>query len=118
MGKFPVVAQRDLVLLPFPFSDQSGKKVRPVLIISNSKYNNASHDVIVLAVSSKIEGKFKVILTEDDFEKGNVKVKSCIRVDSILKISKSFVIKRIGRLNEAPFMEAIRILNFLIDVDH
>ena len=31
-----MIEQRDLLLMPFPFSDQSGRKVRPVIVISNN----------------------------------------------------------------------------------
>ena len=32
------IEQRDIVLLPFPFSDQSGFKVRPALVASNNTF--------------------------------------------------------------------------------
>ena len=33
------VKQRDIILIKFPFSDLSGAKVRPALVISNNQYN-------------------------------------------------------------------------------
>ena len=47
-----MMEQRDLLLVPFPFSDQKGKKVRPVIVISNDEFNNNSEDVLVVGVTS------------------------------------------------------------------
>jgi PemK-like, MazF-like toxin of type II toxin-antitoxin system len=44
------VNQRDIVLIKFPFSDLSGAKVRPALVISNQGYNIKSLDTVVLAL--------------------------------------------------------------------
>ena len=49
-----MIEQRDLILVPFPFSNQSGKKVRSVVVMSNNEFNNRSEDVIVIGVSSNI----------------------------------------------------------------
>jgi 16S rRNA A1518/A1519 N6-dimethyltransferase RsmA/KsgA/DIM1 with predicted DNA glycosylase/AP lyase activity len=46
------VNQRDIILIKFPFSDLSGAKVRPALVISNQGYNTKSLDI-----SSFIEQK-------------------------------------------------------------
>ena len=37
-----MMEQQDLLLVPFPFSDQSGRKVRPVIVISNNEFNDYS----------------------------------------------------------------------------
>jgi len=34
--------QGDIVLLPFPYSDLTGSKQRPALIISNEKFNKTN----------------------------------------------------------------------------
>ena len=34
--------QRDIVLIPFPFSDLTKQKVRPVFALSNDTYNRMS----------------------------------------------------------------------------
>ena len=47
-----MIEQRDLLLVPFPFSDQSGIKVRPVIVISNNSFNSDSEDILVVGVTS------------------------------------------------------------------
>lgn len=43
----------DVVLVPFPFTDQSASKRRPAVIISNEEYHKAYIDVIVMAITSQ-----------------------------------------------------------------
>ncbi|MEK6776741.1 MAG: type II toxin-antitoxin system PemK/MazF family toxin [bacterium] len=50
----------DVVLVPFPFSDQTATKKRPAVVISSSAYNEVSQDTVILAVTSRIEKGFKM----------------------------------------------------------
>ena len=43
----------DVLLVPFPFSDQSTAKQRPAVIVSSSAYNAQRPDLILLAVTSQ-----------------------------------------------------------------
>ncbi len=44
--------QREIVLVPFPYSDLTTTKRRPVLIISNNDYNHNFQDVLVYVITS------------------------------------------------------------------
>ena len=48
----------DIVLVPFPFSDQTTTKKRPAVVISSSRYNAVSQDIIIMAVTSQTEKSF------------------------------------------------------------
>lgn len=107
--------QRSLLLVPFPFSDQSGQKVRPVLVLSNDAYNKAGEDILVCAITSNLKpAKYSVIIDKNNLESGNLYDKSSIKVDSILKISKNLVIKDIGVLNKTTFEKAAEILKNML----
>lgn len=45
----------DIVLVPFPFTDQSGSKKRPAVVGSSNIYNSSRRDLILLAVTSQIK---------------------------------------------------------------
>ncbi len=45
----------DVILVLFPFSNQFTTKKRPAVIISSDNYNAISYDVIIMAITSKIE---------------------------------------------------------------
>ena len=44
----------DVVLVGFVFSDESGRKVRPALVISSPAYHRARQEVIVAAITSNL----------------------------------------------------------------
>jgi len=46
----------DVVLVPFPFTDQSTTKRRPAVVISSAAYHRERSDVIILAVTSRAGG--------------------------------------------------------------
>jgi len=43
----------DVVLVPFPFTNQAASKQRPAVIVSNRAYNRVRPDVVVMAVTSQ-----------------------------------------------------------------
>jgi mRNA interferase MazF len=44
----------DVVLVGFVFSDESGKKLRPALVISSSAYHRGRKEVVVAAITSNV----------------------------------------------------------------
>lgn len=44
----------DVILVPFPFTNQSASKRRPAVVISSLAYNMARPDVIVMAITSQL----------------------------------------------------------------
>jgi mRNA interferase MazF len=44
----------DVVLVPFPFTDQTGTKKRPAVIVSSKAYNANRRDLVIMAITIKI----------------------------------------------------------------
>jgi mRNA interferase MazF len=44
----------DIVLLPFPFTDQTGTERRPAVIVSSPAYHRFRGDLVVMAVTSRL----------------------------------------------------------------
>jgi len=111
-----MIEQQDLLLIPFPFSDQSGRKVRPVMVVSNNEFNKYSEDILVVGVTSNIvRNKYSLILTNDDLIGGNLITKCCIKVENILKIDKELIIKKIGKTNKDKLKKVLNILISMIE---
>lgn len=103
--------QADIILVPFPFSDQSGEKVRPALILSNDKFNKTSDDVIVCAITTTLKPtRYTLVIDKEDFKDGILYEKSAIKVETIVKINKEFVLKTIGTIKQITFSKVVDLL--------
>lgn len=96
----------DVVLLPFPFTDQSTTKVRPAIVVSSAEYMAIERDIIVAGVTSRLaqtEGPFDYVLT--DWEEAGLRLPSALK-PLLASIDPDLVLLRIGRLT-ASDMEGV-----------
>ncbi len=106
-----MIEQRDLLLVPFPFSDQRGRKVRPVVVISNKNFNINSEDILVAGVTSNIsKDKYAVPLKNKDLEEGRLYSPCCIKSENILKVDKEIILKKIGKIKRDRMNLVIKII--------
>jgi mRNA interferase MazF len=90
----------DIILVPFPFTDQSTIKKRPAVVISSVDYNAERPDLIIMAVTSQI--KPTTIIGEvivQGWQKAGLLKPSAIK-PVITTIEKTLVINTMGRLGE------------------
>ena len=99
------IKQREIYLVPFPFSDFSDKKVRPVVVISNNKFN-LSDDIIVCGITSNILKDFYSVEV-GGLEEGSLSDNCCVKVENILRVSKTLLIRKIGKLKKENFSEVL-----------
>ena len=54
MAALPTFSFGDVVLVPFPFTDQSGTKKRPAAVVSSHDYNTNRPDIVIMAITSQV----------------------------------------------------------------
>lgn len=97
----------DVVLVPFPFTDQSGTKKRPAVVVSSRGYNASRRDIVIMAITSQVRTPlgFGEAMVGDWQGAGLVK-------ESVLKpvlstIEQGLVIRTMGKLAAAD-IKALR----------
>ena len=96
-----IFQQKELVLLPYPFSNQEGSKVRPAIIVSNDNFNKRCEDCVMVPLTTVIKDEpFSLIVTQDNLESGKLLKQSRIRIDKIFTIKKNLIIMTTGKVNE------------------
>jgi mRNA interferase MazF len=85
----------DIVLVPFPFTDLSGNKIRPALILIVSETF-----VTVCFLTTKIQMRSEFDLIVSPSGKNGLKINSLIRLNKLTTIDKDLVIGRLGTLEK------------------
>ena len=94
----------DLLLIPFPFTDLSAAKRRPVLALTSpDEYG----DFIALPVTSRPQAVHGLAITTTDFVTGSLPAASWIRTNRIVTLNASLVIKTIGNVSEQVVAAAV-----------
>ncbi len=103
----------DIVLARFPFTDGSGAKLRPVLVLA--QVPGAHGDYLVLFISSQLSqavAGVDIVLDRGDptFTRSGLKVSSVLRIGKIASISRRLIVGPLGQLDGAVFADVIRKL--------
>jgi len=97
----------DIVLVPFPFTDQSAAKRRPAVVVSSSPYHRERADLIIMAVTSQARPAAGIgELQVKDWKSAGLLKASTVK-PVIATIERTLVIRRLGQLKE-EYQEALR----------
>lgn len=91
----------EVVLVTFPFTDQSVAKKRPAVIVSGRTYNASRRDLVIMAITSQVRmpTSFGETLLADWQTAGLVK--SSVVKPVFATIEQSLVIRTLGTLSAA-----------------
>lgn len=104
----------DIILVPFPFAELTNKKLRPAVVVCETK--DDYRDVVACAVSSVVPPKLGVnqfLVTPTLVNK--LRANSVVRVDRIVTVKSRDVIASIGKLDPDAFDIFIEKFKALVD---
>ena len=94
----------DLLLVPFPFTDLSAAKRRPVLAITSA---DSYGDFVALPVTSRPQTVHGVALNAADLLSGSLPAASWIRTNRVVTLNSGLVVKSLGRVSETVVATAV-----------
>jgi mRNA interferase MazF len=87
----------DIVVIPFPFSDLSGSKKRPALVLADLQ----GDDIILCQITSQqVKDSYAIPIKNSDFKTGKLTVPSNIRPNRIFTADENIIIKKAASLHE------------------
>jgi mRNA interferase MazF len=88
----------DIILVPFPFTNQASVKQRPAVVISSATYNTSKPDIILMAITSQLRPTASIgeLMVKHWQESGLLKPSAIKPV--IATIERSLIIKKLGAL--------------------
>ena len=91
----------DVVLVPFPFTDQSDTKKRPAVVVSSHAYDASRRDIVIMAITSQVLqpiGFGEAMVTD---WQGAGLVKTSVLKPVFTTIEQGLVIRTMGTLSAA-----------------
>jgi len=100
----------EIVVTSFPFSDLSGFRKRPALVIADLQ----GDDIILCQITGeKREDNYSIVLKDSDFEKTGLKRESRIRPNRLFTGDKSTIYYKIGKIKNSKINE---VQNKIIEI--
>ena len=108
------IGQGTVVLVPFPFTDLTGRKQRPALVVSQSGIN--PDDVILCAITSQVPtsiSRWEVPLAASDLVERRLPRPSVVQVAKLFTCHRSLVRGRYGTLEPVKLADVLARLRAL-----
>jgi len=104
----------DVVLVPFPFTDQSGTKKRPAVVVSIVDYNTIRRDIVLMAITSQMRSPLGYGEAMVDDWLGAGLIKASVLKPVFSTIEQGLVMRVIGHLSAADLQTLQRLLRNVI----
>ncbi|MFQ5733491.1 MAG: type II toxin-antitoxin system PemK/MazF family toxin [Planctomycetaceae bacterium] len=98
------VSRGDVVLVDFPFSDRTGSKVRPCLVVQSDHNNRRLDDTIVVTITSRTHHvateptQLLIDVATPAGQQSGLLFTSAVQCENVLTVDGHFVLRRIGVL--------------------
>lgn len=93
------IAHQDIVLVDFLFSEETGSKRRPVLVLSSPEYHQARQEAVVAAVTSNTSRLLPGDHLMGDWENAGLPLPSVV-TGIIRTIKQGMIARHMGRVSE------------------
>ena len=101
----------DIVLVPFPFTDLSGNKNRPALVLVNNE-----SDITVVFISTQIHWKEESDILLHPNQINGLKKESLLRLSKIATLDKYLILGRLGEISENEIVDLNTRLKILFKI--
>jgi mRNA interferase MazF len=101
----------DLILIPFLFTNLSGNKLRPALVLAETNI-----DVTVSFITTQLQwlGHTDIILNPQGLN--GIKKPSLIRLSKIATIDRTLILGKIGTIDQNTFVELDQKLKIIFQI--
>lgn len=110
------IKRGDIVLVPFPFTDASGSKRRPALVVQNDRNNQRLNAVILALVTSNIQravtepSQLFIDISTADGRQSGLLHHSAVKCEHLVTVHQGLIERVIGRLSASQMNAVNRCL--------
>jgi mRNA interferase MazF len=116
------VSRGDVVLVDYPFSDRTGSKVRPCLVVQCDRNNRRLDDTIVVTITSRtqfVTAEPTQLLIQRATPAGRqsgVLYDSAVQCENILTVDLQFIQRKIGSLPDDMMRQMTDCLKAALEI--
>jgi mRNA interferase MazF len=104
----------DIVIIPVPFTGNTGYKLRPAVVISNENVHQTGDAMIVQITSKLKQDSLSIPLTNDDVTE-SLPAKSYIRFHKIFVLEQRLIKGKVSSLSNSKYQELVQKINQIIE---
>lgn len=100
-----------VVLVPFPFTDLSGSKRRPALVVSSEGFHD--EDLILCAITSRVPQRLserEILLEAGDMVEEQLPKRSVIKPGKLFTMHRNLIASRYGTVKQYKLLEVLQTL--------
>jgi len=105
------VRRGEIVLVDFPYSDQTGSKVRPALVVQADLWNQPLDDTILAMITSSRHRRvgaatqLVIDITTVEGQQTGLRLNSVIQCENLLTYDQALILRVLGRLSAAAMQQ-------------
>jgi len=94
----------DVVIVDYPYSDATGTKVRPALVVQSDEKNRVLDDTIIELITSRVhrssDTHMPIDISTPEGKQSGLRLRSAVQCENLYTIDQKFVLKTIGTLSQ------------------
>ncbi len=104
------IERGEIVLVDFPYSDQTGSKVRPALVVQDDRWNTILDDTILAVITSSVRRnvgsptQLQIRMGTTESMGSGLLFDSMIDCQTLLTYDKTLILAQLGRLSPGVIM--------------
>jgi mRNA interferase MazF len=116
------VARGDVVLVDYPFSDRTGSKVRPCLVLQNDRDNARLDDTILALITSNTQRatseptQMLIDVATPEGKQTGLLFTSALQGNNIVTLDGQFIRRRVGTFPAVLMQQAVACIKAALEI--
>ena len=105
------VERGDIVIVDFPYSDHTGSKIRPALVVQSDVWNQRIDDTILALITSSSQRRVEtstqyfIDISTIEGQQTKLRLNSIVQCENLVTHDQRLILRVIGSLSEAAMRE-------------
>ena len=105
------VQRGNIVLIDFPYSNHTGSKIRPALVVQANVWNERLDDTILALITSSLQRRtgastqYFIDISTVEGRRTNLRFNSIVQCENLVTQDQRLILRRIGSLSDSAMQQ-------------